>query len=86
MTTVRYELSGRHEETLEHWHYHGDVEDVARFTKINNTTRDLAEMIMHMTPPGRNQSLALTALEDVRMRANAAIAVDECIAKGGRCG
>lgn len=33
----------------------------------------LAAQIEELTPPGRNQSLALTALEDVQMRANRAI-------------
>ena len=37
----------------------------------------LAKKIRDICPEGRNLSLALTVLEDVRMRANAAIAVDD---------
>ena len=77
--TVRYKLTGAQKERLSHWHYHGNVDDTQRFKLINDKTKELAEMVMTMTPEGRNQSIALTELESVRMRANAAIAVDECI-------
>ena len=83
--TVRYDLTAHQEERLNHWHYHGIVDDTKRFQQINDKTKELAEMIMRMTPPGRNQALALTDLEMVRMRANAAIAVDECVLRGDAC-
>lgn len=44
---------------------------------VSEMTFDLAKKLCRICPPGRNLSLALTALEDVRMRANAAIAVDD---------
>ena len=44
---------------------------------VSNLTFQLAFNLCSLCPPGRNLSLALTALEDVRMRANAAIAVDD---------
>lgn len=37
---------------------------------------ELATRVRDICPEGRNLSLALTALEDARMRANAAIACD----------
>lgn len=46
---------------------HSEVSDRCLFLAIK--LRDLC-------PEGRNLSLALTALEDVRMRANAALACD----------
>ena len=47
-----------------------DHEEVARITY------DLALQIRNLVPAGRNLALALTHLEDVRMRANAALACD----------
>lgn len=44
---------------------------------VSQMTYNLAQQLCRICPPGRNLSLALTALEDVRMRANAAIAVDD---------
>lgn len=71
---IRYTID---EERIKRWHYHGNAKNPQRFTQINDRTRDLAELLMVLCPPSRNLSLALTALEDVRMRANASIAVDE---------
>lgn len=83
---VRYELTAHQKDRLSHWHYHGAVDDTERFKLLNDKTKELAEMIMTMTPPGRNQAIALTDLEMVRMRANAAIAVDECQMRNRKCG
>ena len=71
---IRYPVD---ETRLQRWHYHGVAKDTQRFKDINDKTRELAQFIMERVPPSRNLSLALTALEDVRMRSNAAIAVDE---------
>jgi hypothetical protein len=76
---IRYPLTERQEYRLKDWHYHGNVPDSHRFVLINDATRALARLIMELTPPTRNQSIALTELESVRMRANAAIAVDEAV-------
>ena len=43
---------------------------------VTESTLHLAKVIRDVCPAGRNLSLALTALEGVRMRANAAIACD----------
>ena len=79
MKKIRYPISSYAKKRLDNWHYHGNVLDAERFTLINDKTKELAEMIVTMCPPSRNQSVALTNLEAVRMRANAAIAVDEGI-------
>lgn len=58
--------------------YHPPTDDQAeRYELINSWTRSYAKLIRDLTPPGREQSLALTALEEVRMRANQAIATGE---------
>lgn len=54
-----------------------DQQAIDRHEKVSELTYELACMLCSFCPPGRNLSLALTALEDVRMRANAAIAVDD---------
>jgi len=47
-----------------------------RHEKVNHTLLAAALIINDVCSPGRNLSLALTALEEVRMRANASIAQD----------
>lgn len=74
---VRYDLSKADLQRLDQWHYHGNVPDTQRFVDINDKTRELARYIMERCPPGRHLSIALTDLENVRMRANAAIAIGE---------
>ena len=83
---VRYPLKDTHRDRLKYWHYESVVLDTKRFKLINDKTKELARMIMKMTPEGRNQSIALSDLESVRMRANAAIEIDECKDRGDRCG
>lgn len=84
--TVRYQLSESQRSRLEHWHYHGNVADVARFDTINDVLKRAAETIMRLTPSCRQQSTALAELESARMWANSAIAVHECMMTDGtRC-
>jgi hypothetical protein len=45
-----------------------------KYTTIRNAAKDLATIIVSLTPAGREQSIALTDLENVVMWANAAIA------------
>jgi len=49
----------------------------ARYEEIRAKSKELAEMILLDCPPSRERSLALTSLDDVVMRANAAIARNE---------
>lgn len=53
------------------------VDQPERYEKLRNQALLLALMIKENTPPGRQQSLSLTALEETIMRANAAIAQGE---------
>lgn len=48
-----------------------------RYGRIRGVARALAEEVMGCTPPSREQSLALTHLDEVVMFANAAIARNE---------
>jgi hypothetical protein len=58
--------------------YHEPFGDQSyRYKRINDACRDLAELIIDTTPYSREQSLALTALDEVRMRANQSIACNE---------
>ena len=50
---------------------------VDRYAQINTATKELAYLIRDVTPAGREQSLSITKLEEVRMRANQAIATGE---------
>lgn len=58
--------------------YHSPQPDQpARYTALRNQAKDLAEAIVTSTPPSREQSLALTNLEQAIFWANAAIARNE---------
>ena len=48
-----------------------------RYIKIRDSAKAFAAMILELTPTSREQSLALTKLEEVVMWANSAIARNE---------
>lgn len=55
--------------------YHSPIGDQPeRYVRIRNEARNLADLICSKTPKCREQSIALTKLEEVVMWANAAIA------------
>lgn len=58
--------------------YHPPQDDRTReaHMMVQELTLMLAKRLCDLCPDGRNLALALTHLEDVRMRANAAIACD----------
>lgn len=49
----------------------------ARYIAIRDKAKELAELIVRATPAGREQSIALTHVEEASMWANAAIARNE---------
>lgn len=76
----KYVLSIEQEKRLEQDYTYiqpkGDQSE--RYLSIRAKAKELATLIMELTPPSREQSLALTALSsDVVMNANAAIARNE---------
>ena len=52
-------------------------DQVPRYEAIRELARGFAQQLVEMTPESREQSLALTHLEEVVMFANAAIARNE---------
>lgn len=52
-------------------------ERAAKHERVTEMTLAMAKEMRDMLPEGRNLSLVLTQLEDVRMRANASLACDE---------
>lgn len=54
-----------------------DEQAIQNHEAMSHLTYELACELVRRCPPGRNLALALTALEEVRMRGNAAIAVDD---------
>lgn len=67
------------EELRKRFFFHPPRDDEAKFkhSQVSKLAFDHACELVLLCPPGRNLALALTALEEVRMRANAAIAVDD---------
>lgn len=58
--------------------YHSPKNDQpSRYEILRAMAKDMAIMIKLLTPPSREQSLALTALEDSNMWCNASIARNE---------
>lgn len=51
-----------------------DNEQTKRYAEIRETGKVLAQMILRCTPESREQSLAITSLEEAVMWTNAAIA------------
>ena len=75
----RYQLSLADHERLHKWKYHAPHSPLQtdRYEQLNIATHFLAQMIMSYCPPGRQSSIALTKLEEVRMWANNSIAMEE---------
>lgn len=58
--------------------YHAPKPDQPdRYNAIREKAKDLAVLLLETTPPSREQSTALTLLEECAMMANAAIARNE---------
>lgn len=64
------------EELDNRFRYHPpkDAEQIKAHERVTEATLALAKELRDLCPAGRNLSLALSSLEDVRMRANAALA------------
>lgn len=76
---MKYEIDEKTKARLENtFKYHTPKDDQPpRYNRIRECARGLAETICGSTPPSREQSLALTKLEEAVMHANAAIARNE---------
>lgn len=78
-TPTTYPVDERMRDRIERdFTYHPvDGEQAQRMAAIRDDCKALATKVVETTPPGREQALALTALEQVSMMANAAIARHE---------
>ncbi len=74
-TALRAETAGRIDEDFTYHAPKGD--QPARYEAIRAAARDFAHLINQLAPPSREQSLALTKLEEAVMWANAGIARNE---------
>lgn len=55
--------------------YHAaDAAKALRHQEVRSALKEMARMVLELVPAGREQSLALTALEEAMMWANAGIA------------
>ncbi len=75
----KYPISEEQKDRLDNtFTYHAPFGDQSeRYIQIRNSARQLAEIFIENSPPSREQSLALTNLEQAVMWANAAIARNE---------
>lgn len=75
----KYTLDAKMEERLKNdYTYHSPTPDqIPRYAAIREAGYALAVRICELSPPSREQSVALTLLEQVIMEANAAIARNE---------
>jgi hypothetical protein len=72
---LRTETAGRIERDFR---YHAPLEgQIERYESLRSAGRALAHLINKFAPPSREQSLALTKVEEAVMWANAAIARNE---------
>lgn len=75
----KYEVSDEMKARLENtFTYHSPKDDQPdRYVAIREEAKVLATVIVESTPPSREQSLAITKLEEAVMHANSAIARNE---------
>lgn len=74
----RYSNGQNEQRIANNFTYHPPKEDQPqRYEEIRNKAKELAITINECTPASREQSLAFTALEEVVMHANSAIARNE---------
>lgn len=74
-----YEIDQKTQEDLNNrFRYHAPKSNQPeRYVAIRDKAKELAELVVSLTPKSREQSVALTQIEDAAMWANAAIARNE---------
>jgi len=79
MGTAKYTVNGEDRDRIENiFTYHAPKDDQAeRYESMREKAKELAFLIQGSTPKSREQSLALTKLEESIFFANAAIARNE---------
>ena len=76
---MEYTVDDKMKARLENdYSYHAPKDDqAARYVQIRLAAKELAWIIVKLSPPSREQSIALTSLDQVVMATNAAIARNE---------
>ena len=74
---TRYDVDGERLNTAFTYHKPTGADQVDRYAHLRDVARSFAKEVMHCAPPSREQSLALTKIEEAVMWANAAIARNE---------
>ena len=60
--------------------YHAPMGDQAeRYERLRAAGLDFAREVVRLTPPSREQSLAITAIEEAVMRANQSVALNPIV-------
>lgn len=74
-----YPLTAEDRKTIENrFSYHPPKEGQSeKYQEIRNSCKAIAERVLYLTPPCREQSIAITKLEEAMMWANSAIARNE---------
>lgn len=77
--TTQYDIDEQTAECLENnfTHHPPKGDQTIRYVAIRHAMKRMATLILTNTPPSREQSLALTKIEEACMWANAAIARNE---------
>ena len=76
---MKYEISDLTVIEMDNKHtYHPPTEEqVERYQRLRQAAREYEELIRELTPPSREQSVAITHLETTTFWANASIARNE---------
>lgn len=73
-----YPLGPSEIKMVEETYYHPPKGDqTVRYGKINEAQKDFLKAVLKYAPPSRERSLAITKMQEARMWANAAIALNE---------
>lgn len=75
--SAAYPIDNKRLENNFTYHPPKDEDQIERYKRLREAAKTYAQCIMTLTPPSREQSLALTQVEDAVMWANAAIARNE---------
>jgi len=72
---AKYDATSKMQQLEKSFTYHSPKSDQPeRYVALREAAKNLAVLICELTPPSREQSLAITKLEEVIMWANKAIA------------
>ena len=79
MPKTQYPITDEMQERVDnnYTHHPPTPDQIERYKQIRGNTKELQMLLLELTPPSREQSVASTKLEEFVMWANAAIARNE---------